>query len=74
MEEQCKNVILSYCNEDMQRNAILLGEHEDYVKLCLKIIRDQYRRDTEAGLTNFILSDEATTFLDSIKPWEEADV
>jgi|TARA_R100001463_G_scaffold39879_1_gene85151 hypothetical protein len=69
MEEQCKIKILEYANEQMQRNAALLGEHEEYVNTVLTLLRDEYHKQVDAGKTTFTVPTEITNLLNSIKPW-----
>lgn len=69
MEEQCKNKILEYANEEMQRNAVLFGEHAEYVKVVITLLRDEYHRQVEAGETTFTVPTEITTTLNSLRPW-----
>lgn len=69
MEEQCRQAILSYANEEMQRNALLFGEHIEYVKLVLQLFRDSYHEQVNQGATTFTIDSIITDYLDSIKPW-----
>ncbi len=69
MEEQCRQAILAYANDEMQRNASLLGEHKEYVTLVLKLFRDDYHNQVNQGATEYIVPKHITDYLDSIKPW-----
>lgn len=69
MKEQCRQAILNYANEEMQRNAILLGEHTKYVQIVLQLFRDSYQEQIQNGATEFIIDPIITQYLDSIKPW-----
>jgi hypothetical protein len=69
MEEQCRQAILVYANDEMQRNASLLGEHKEYVTLVLKLFRDDYHNQVNQGATEYIVPKHITDYLDSIKPW-----
>ena len=69
LEEGCKAAIMSYANEEMQRNAALLGEHSDYVTMVLTILRDLYRSQKEDGATEFVVPVELEQYLDSMKPF-----
>jgi len=69
MEEQCKQTILAYANDEMQRNAALLGEHKEYVTLVLRLFRDDYHNQVNQGATEYITPKHITDYLDSIKPW-----
>jgi len=69
MEEQCKQIILAYANDEMQRNAALLGEHKEYVTLVLRLFRDDYHNQVNQGATEYIAPQHVKDYLDSIKPW-----
>jgi hypothetical protein len=69
MEEQCKQTILAYANDEMQRNAALLGEYKEYVTLVLKLFRDDYHNQVNQGATEYIAPQHVKDYLDSIKPW-----
>lgn len=69
MEEQCKNKILEYANEEMQRNAALFGEHKTYVNIVVTLLRDEYHKQVDAGETTFTVPTEITNTLNSLKPW-----
>lgn len=69
MENQCKQYILQYANEEMQRNAALFGEHKDYVEIVLKLFRDDYKAQVDAGATEYIPDPKIIETLDAMKPW-----
>lgn len=69
LQEGCRAAILSYADEEMQRNAALLDEHKEYVELVLRLFRDQYMFQKEAGNTVFVTPVEVEEYLDSIKPY-----
>jgi len=69
MKEQCKLIILSYADEEMQRNAALTGENETYVNTVLTLIRDEYHIQVNSGATEFILPSNISDTLDAMKPW-----
>ncbi len=69
LEAGCKAAIMSYANEEMQRNAALFGEHSDYVTMVLTILRDLYRSQKEAGATEFVIHSDIATLLDDHKPF-----
>ena len=69
MNEQCKNIIYTYADEQCQRNAALTGEHADYVRLVLQLVRDEYKNQVAAGATEFVLPDQIKQTLDQARPW-----
>lgn len=69
MEEQCKLIILSYADEQMQRNAALTGENKVWVNTVLTLIRDEYHIQVNRGDTEFILPSIISNQLDSTKPY-----
>ena len=69
LQEGCRAAILSYADEEMQRNAILLDEHTEFVKLVLHLFRDEYRRQANSGNTVFVTPIHIEEYLDSIKPY-----
>lgn len=69
MQDQCKQYIFQYANEEMQRNAALFDEHKDYVWLVLKLFRDDYKAQVDAGATEYIPHPKIIETLDAMKPW-----
>jgi hypothetical protein len=69
MKEQCKLIILSYADEEMQRNAALTGENKIYVNTVLTLIRDEYHIQVNNGAKEFILPSKISDTLDAIRPW-----
>lgn len=69
MNEQCKLIILSYADEQMQRNAALTGENKVWVNTVLTLIRDEYHIQVNRGDTEFILPSSISNQLDSTKPY-----
>lgn len=69
MKEQCKQAVFQYANEEMQRNAILFGEHKDYVITVLQLFRDEYKKQVNEGSTEFVTPLHITEILDQMKPW-----
>ena len=69
MKEQCKLIILSYADEEMQRNSALTGENKVYVNTVLQLIRDEYHSQVNSGATEFILPNSISNELDAIRPW-----
>ena len=69
MKEQCKLIILSYADEEMQRNAALTGENKIYVNTVLTLIRDEYHIQFNSGAKEFILPSNISDELDAIRPW-----
>lgn len=69
MKEQCKLIILSYADEEMQRNASLTGENKVYVNTVLQLIRDEYHSQVNSGATEFILPNSISNELNAIRPW-----
>jgi hypothetical protein len=69
MENQCKAIILSYADEQMQRNAALTGEHKVWVNTVLTLIRDEYHNQVAGGATEFVLPSSISNQLDSTKPY-----
>jgi len=69
MEEQCKLIILSYADEQMQRNAALTGENKIWVNTVLTLIRDEYHIQVNNGATEFVLPSIISNQLDSTKPY-----
>ena len=70
IEKECHDAILSYANEDTQRNAALTGEHKDYVTLVLILLRDEYKQQKTDGATSFIVPDYIAKTLNEECPWE----
>jgi hypothetical protein len=69
MKEQCKLIILSYADEEMQRNASLTGENKVYVNTVLQLIRDEYHSQVDSGATEFILPTSIADQLNAMRPW-----
>ena len=69
LQEGCRAAILSYADEEMQLNAALLGEHKEFVILVLKLLRDEYHRQAEAGNTVFVTPVHIQETLDELKPY-----
>ena len=69
MNEQCKTIILSYADEQMQRNAAITGEHKTYVNVVLTLIRDEYHTQVNNGASEFVLPSSISSTLDGMKPW-----
>ena len=69
MKEQCKLIILSYADEEMQRNAALTGENKIYVNTVLTLIRDEYHIQVNNGAKEFILPSKISDTLDAMRPW-----
>ena len=69
MREQCKQAILQYADEEMQRNAVLFGEHREYVTVVLQLFRDEYQKQVNEGATEFVTPQHIIDILDSMKPW-----
>ena len=69
MQEQCKQAILQYADEEMQRNAVLFDEHREYVTVVLQLFRDEYQKQVNEGATEFVTPQYIIDILDSIKPW-----
>lgn len=70
MREQCKQAILQYADEEMQRNAMLFNEHKEYVQVVLQLFRDEYQKQVAQGATDFVTPQHIIDTLDSMKPWE----
>ncbi|MDA8978414.1 hypothetical protein N9F67_00925 [bacterium] len=69
MKEQCKLIILSYADEEMQRNAALTEENKIYVNTVLTLIRDEYHNQVNSGATEFILPSKISDTLNAMRPW-----
>jgi len=69
LEEGCKAAIMSYANEEMQRNAALFGEHLEYVTWVLRLFRDEYHHQRIIGNTEFVVPDYIDEYLASMKPF-----
>mgnify|MGYP003676152056 CR=1 FL=1 len=69
MNEQCKAIILSYADEQMQRNAALTGENKVWVNTVLTLIRDEYHNQVNNGATEFVLPSSISNELNAMKPW-----
>lgn len=69
LQEQCREAIYNYVDEETQMNAALTGEHRDYVTVVLQLLRDQYRVQAAAGATTFTIPDEIAAFLQQECPW-----
>jgi hypothetical protein len=68
MKIQARNLIISYANEDMQRNAILFGEHLEYVTMVLLLLRDDLKQQI-ANVSTYIINKDITDILDKEKPY-----
>ena len=69
LKTECREAIYSYADEEMQRNAALDGEHIEYVKLVLTLLRDSYREQSLAGKETFTIDPETIDLLDKMRPW-----
>jgi hypothetical protein len=69
IREQCKQAVLQYADEEMQRNAVLFGEHKEYVIVVLQLFRDEYQKQANAGATEFVTPQHIIDILDQMKPW-----
>ena len=69
MEEQCREAIYNYVDEECQMNAALNGEHLDYVKLVLQLMRDEFKAQLMSGATEFVVLDQIALTLTDECPW-----
>jgi hypothetical protein len=66
---ECRDCILTYADEEMQRNAALTGENMDYVMTVLFMLRNDYQRHIERNDITFVPDQAVVDYLESIKPW-----
>ena len=69
MEQQCREAIYSYVDEETQMNAALTGEHKEYVTIVLQLLRDCYHEQVNAGVTEFTVPDAIHEYLTVECPW-----
>lgn len=69
MEEQCRETIYNYADEETQMNAALTGEHAEYVKLVISLIRGDYHGQVRQGATSYVISDDIAQILQEECPW-----
>jgi hypothetical protein len=69
MRNQCQQAIYSYADEQCQRNAALTGEHAEYVRLVLQLLRDEYKVQVTAGATEFTVPEGIHELLTQECPW-----
>lgn len=69
MEEQCREAIYSYVDEETQMNAALTGEHKEYVTLVITMLRHLYHEHLLSGATEFVIPDDTAAFLQQECPW-----
>jgi len=72
MRAACQASILTYAPDYRQRNAALLGEHADYVKIVLTLLRDHYHVLEAAGETVWSVPAQINQTLIDMRPegWE----
>jgi len=69
LQEQCREAIYNYVDEETQMNASLFGEHADYVKMVIQILRAEYIAQQDAGATAFTIPDNIALLLQEECPW-----
>jgi len=69
LKQQCNDTIYAYADAEAQMNANLFGEHQEYIKLVISLVRADYHRHTRAGLTEFNLDDNIVNILQDECPW-----
>ena len=69
MKQQCQQAIYTYADEECQRNAAITGEHAEYVRLVLQLLRDEYKNQVAAGATEFQVPDAIHELLTQECPW-----
>ena len=69
LEQECKEVIYNYVDEETQMNAALTGEHKEYVTLCISLLRLHYAQLLSEGATTFTVSDDIAVLLTQECPW-----
>ena len=69
MREQCQQVIYTYADEECQRNAAITGEHSEYVRIVLQLLRTEYQQQVAAGATEFVVPDAIHDVLTQECPW-----
>ncbi len=69
MEEQCKQAIYAYVNEQTQLNAVLFGEHTEYVQLVIKLIRADYHGQVNSGANEYVITNNIADILSAECPW-----
>jgi len=68
----CEAAILGFAPAYRQRNAALLGEHENYVRTVLRLLRDHYHELVIQGATEWSVPPQIAATLSDMKPegWE----
>lgn len=69
MEQECKDAIYAYVDEETQMNAALTGEHREWVTIVIQLLRDQYHEQVAAGRTTFTIPDDLAEYLQQSAPW-----
>jgi hypothetical protein len=69
MDEQCREAIYNYADEETQMNAALFGEHKEYVELVITLIRGDYHGQVKSGATEYVISDNIAEILQAECPW-----
>ena len=72
MRDDCQASIETYAPAYRQRNAALLGEHADYIKIVLTLLRDHYHVLEAAGETVWSVPAQINQTLIDMRPegWE----
>jgi len=72
MRAACQASIETYAPDYRQRNAALLGEHADYVRTVLQLLRDHYHELEAAGATVWSVPAQIDQTLTDMRPagWE----
>ena len=72
MRSACQASLLTYAPDYRQRNAALLGEHADYIKIVLTLLRDHYHALVASGETVWSVPAHLNETLMDMRPegWE----
>jgi len=73
MRAACEAAVYQYAPAYRQRNAALLGEHANYVRTVLRLLRDHYHELVAAGATEWSVPAQIAATLTEMRPegWEE---
>lgn len=70
LEQNCENAILEYAPYYRQNNAVLFGEHVEYIAAVIELHRGHYRSIVAAGGTEWTeLPADAIQWLNENRPY-----
>ena len=70
LEQACEQAILEYAPYYRQTNAVLFGEHSEYIRVVIEFHRGHYRNLVNSGATEWTeLPAESIQWMNANKPY-----